>query len=876
MNTSEFREWLRSDDGIAAEISELRRWSARRAFGEGVIESPDNTHEREPAWQRLLLASSILAESDQRVELEVAVMVAQAALVFGEKPILRDAGAVILSQLANRRTVDMAVQKEIIAPNLSGRLGVTEMLLNTRRAIETTITINEKSVINGSEFQFDLWSKLTNSDWTSATAPTAAGKTYLVLNWLLSEFENKRSKLAVFLAPTRALVGEIEKQIIEMSEGFSIPSLRVASLPMKQLGDATVPTILVLTQERLHLFFNAFDDPPAIQIAIVDEAQKLNDGSRGVILQDAIERVVRANSDCKFVFLTPHAKNPEALLDDAPKEITGAVVPGITPTVTQNLLLARQVFRKPQKWELTLFEDQDTKEPVGTFSLHEKHDGSVLKKLSFTALALGKDTSGTLIYANRAGDAEKIAFQIYDGLIAQGKVSDAAQDEELQDLSDFCRSAIHNRFLLVKLVKAGVAFHYGNMPTILRNEIERLFRNGKIRFLVCTSTLIEGVNLACRTIIMRGPRKGVGTHMSPQDFWNLAGRAGRWGADFHGNIVCVDPHIPDAWPKGVPAKTAYPVERETDTVLQSPLDIAQYVKDRKILASIAHNERFEPVSAYLMAWHTRNGTILDAPSVKRADNDDVVALEEAIKEALSEVSIPQEIVNAHPGITAISMQSLLAMFEKHTTELELLLPPYPGDDDIVLGLKQVFERIDQTLAPAFGNDGLQWAAAYITRDWIRGKKLGFMINGAIRRERDKNPGEINYAKIIRDTMKFVEEFARFKAPKYLAAYLDILRFHYERCDRIADFPTDLPFDLYLEFGVSTSTLLSFLGLGLSRTSSIEISDFLARDDLDEQQAFDFLASEEWESLDIPNLVKREIRELVKRHDNMRIRTALQS
>src|SRR5665811_897221 len=75
-------------------------------------------------------------------------------------------------------------------------------------------------------------------------------------------------------------------------------------------------------------------------------------------------------------------------------------------------------------------------------------------------------------------------------------------------IRDSARDTVHPQFQLVELVKRGVAFHYGNMPTLLRSEIERLFKDGKIRFLVCTSTLVEGVNLACRTIVCRGPRKG--------------------------------------------------------------------------------------------------------------------------------------------------------------------------------------------------------------------------------------------------------------------------------------------------------------------------------------------------------------------------------
>lgn len=487
--------------------------------------------------------------------------------------------------------------------------------------------------------------------------------------------------------------------------------------------------------------------------------------------------------------------------------------------------------------------------------------------MSYVALALGKSEDGTLVYANRASDAEKIANQIYDGLDAMGEVSDEPIDPDLQDLSDFCRTSIHPRFKLNQFAKRGVAFHYGNMPTILRNEIERLFRLGKIRFPVCTSTLVEGVNLACRTIILRGPKKGLGKPMLAQDFWNLAGRAGRWGADFYGNIVCVDSTKENVWPSGIPQKTAYPIKRETEEVLSKVQDVIRYIVARIDSDGGVYDEQLEPVSAYLMSWRSRAGTILDAPSVRRAANDDIAELEEVVGRAFENIAIPEAIIEAHPSITALSMQSLLNDFERHEGPLEYLLPPYPGDSDVAQGLQRIFERIDRTLAPVFPGEKLQWAVAFTTSDWMKGYKLGRMIKSAEDREREKSEdGEINFAKIIRETMGFIEEFARFKAPKYLSAYLDILRLHYDRSGRGEEFPKDLPFDLYLEFGVNSSAMLAFISLGLSRTSAIELGDFLGRDELSEQEALDYLLSEDWVGLDIPNLVKREIREVARRRN----------
>src|SRR5699024_5356132 len=110
-------------------------------------------------------------------------------------------------------------------------------------------------------------------------------------------------------------------------------------------------------------------------------------------------------------------------------------------------------------------------------------------------------------------------------------------DQRISDLQELIRKSVHSSYLLAEVISRGVAFHYGNMPQPVRQGVEELYRAGLIRFLVCTSTLLEGVNLPCTNIWIMNPRRGQGNPMTPFDFWNLAGRAGRWGAEFAGNII---------------------------------------------------------------------------------------------------------------------------------------------------------------------------------------------------------------------------------------------------------------------------------------------------------------------------------------------------
>ena len=728
MKLASLQDWIVSEEGLGQAIGEMRTWSVLRAFRRVAVRERSLEPERDPEWPRLLLAASVLADSDNAVHQETALMVAQAAVAFGGDRIVQDSGALILTQLSNMRAVDLAKERQLIGPDLEKQLGTTQRLLATRRILEASIALSPHTSISANEFQKELWQSLQEARWTSATAPTATGKTFLVLNWLVEQVEAGALKLGVFLAPTRALVAEIEKELHTIQRDFNAQGLRISSLPMMGMGDGSAPTLLVFTQERLHLFLNAFRRPPSIDVTVVDEAQKLSDGVRGVILQDAIERIMRTNETGRFVFLSPHSENPELLIEDAPDGVQFAVIPGGTPTVTQHLIMSHQRRSKPREWVLSLV-DGDEEREFGEFRL-KSSPGTELKRIALVALELGRDNQGTLVYANGPASTEKIAHIIYSGL-ADAASDEDVLDEDLHDLSEFCRRSIHPKFLLVDLVKRGVAFHYGNMPTILRAEIERLFRAGKIRFLVCTSTLVEGVNLACRTIIVRGPKKGKSNPMSAPDFWNLAGRAGRWGADFHGNIVCVDSNKEEVWPQGVPRRAGYRIERQTDTVLSDIEALADYIRSRPERTPKSLDKTIDPVASYIMAHYLRCGSVAGSPSVRRMDPDAVIELDGATREALAEVEVPEVIASAHPSISAVAMQALLNDFRAHQGDPDELLPAPPESDDAVDVLTGVFSRINRTLDDAFGGPRFQLACAIITVDWMRGRRIGEIISNMI-------------------------------------------------------------------------------------------------------------------------------------------------
>ena len=81
------------------------------------------------------------------------------------------------------------------------------------------------------------------------------------------------------------------------------------------------------------------------------------------------------------------------------------------------------------------------------------------------------------------------------------------------------------------LIRRGVAYHHGALPTDVQAEIEDAARSGQIRCLVATATLTEGVNLPFKAVVVASLGYGAGANFVPiidaRRLVNALGRAGR-------------------------------------------------------------------------------------------------------------------------------------------------------------------------------------------------------------------------------------------------------------------------------------------------------------------------------------------------------------
>jgi len=93
---------------------------------------------------------------------------------------------------------------------------------------------------------------------------------------------------------------------------------------------------------------------------------------------------------------------------------------------------------------------------------------------------------------------------------------------------------------LATLLPRGIGFHHAGLLPALKVMVETLFARGDLKAVFATDTLALGINMPARTVVVGSLSKFDGQQMrllTPNEYQQLTGRAGRRGMDAHGSAV---------------------------------------------------------------------------------------------------------------------------------------------------------------------------------------------------------------------------------------------------------------------------------------------------------------------------------------------------
>ena len=814
---------------------------------------------REIDWEYMLSASSVLAQMDDGKSQDAALRVAQSCLYFkNDNETLKSAAAVILDMLSNNAAINLAIKRQLLQQNYKSSLPMPLRIDMTTREVKNSLVYDDGKEVVLNIFQREVFKRVEQNDRISISAPTSSGKSFLLLQLLLKAIKKNIARNIVYIVPTRALIQQVSSDINDLLKKHCSLPYEVSVIPVLKDINVEKINVFVFTQERLQWLLNDYLSFVP-DLLFVDEAQKISDNARGVILENVINEITNRNESVKIIFASPMSINPGKLLNyNMSDKIKVEEYIGDYTAVNQNLLWVHgDTFRNTTSWKIDLCLDDEV---VNIGCINTGKSTTAGNRIAHIANALSKESKGNLIFAHGKAEAEKISELLYDLESEENSLP-----KELLDLIDLIKTGIHIDYLLARVLTRRIAFHYGNMPQIIKTEIEELFKAGIIKYIVCTSTLIEGVNLPANTIFIRGIKKGKMTNLSHMDFWNLAGRAGRQGKEFQGNIVCVDSNELSIWNGKPPLhRERYKISSSVESVIINDTDnFINYINSNDASYILKNSGVFAHALTYILTEKLRTTNLMDSDFPQKYGSDRISSIDNAINSLLNKVSLSTEILAKNMGVHPISQQNLLNNFLEHKdSDLINLIPVEVHNTNAYSN----YQKIITTISTYLTGDSTKLSSyrALLVCNWMRGYGLARIISDNIN-YRMRSDSNVNKACIIRNTMQDIEDYARFRFLKYISCYNEVLIQAFKMRNQI-DLIGMIPnLNLQLEFGVSKQTQVSLMGLGLSRNTVILLDEYISNENLSPAECIKWLRNAALDSYNLNEINIREIKKILEQH-----------
>jgi hypothetical protein len=325
--------------------------------------------------------------------------------------------------------------------------------------------------------QAEVYRRLLAGDSVILSAPTSFGKSRIIDAVIATE---KFDQVAV-IVPTLALIDETRRRLSEFSDRYKIVS-HLSQKPHKK-------NIFIFTAERAV----AYKDFPKIQFFVIDEFYKINafkeDDTRTVALNVAFQRLLRMGG--QFFMLGPNVDRiPDGIQD---KYRCYFYPTSFTTVVAEH----RKIPDGQDEWRRLLTLCKELKDP-------------------------------TLIFCRSPARVNEVA----DRLLKEGigrKVDDLANAQE------WAARIYHPEWIWGRALDQGIGIHHGRLPRALAQFTVRMFNELKLRFLICTSTLIEGVNTKAKNVVIFD-NQIAREQIDFFTFNNIKGRSGRMFEHFIGHV----------------------------------------------------------------------------------------------------------------------------------------------------------------------------------------------------------------------------------------------------------------------------------------------------------------------------------------------------
>ncbi len=381
--------------------------------------------------------------------------------------------------------------------------------------------------------------------------PTSAGKTRIAELCVLRTLASGRR--AVYVTPLRALSAQVERGLAATFNplGFSVSSLYgAAGMEAGDFDTLGNRHVVVSTPEKLD--FALRNSPQLLDdvgIVVLDEGHMIGPEEREVRYEALVQRLLRRPDAASRRLTCLSALFPES---DRFKDFVSWLrrdVPG--DAVRSHWRPTRQRFGvitwRGDHARLDLTVDQETpwveryieaKPPVKGTRRRKAFPQNKNELTLASAWTACEDRKQVMVYCTLRRSVEvlaRLAIELEQKALLPSLLE---KHEAIAYAKRIGTEWLGPNHPAVDCLRIGIAVHHGGLPRPFLAEVERLLREGICRIAIASPTLAQGLNVSASSLLIPSIWRARNV-IPPEEFTNVAGRAGRAYVDVDGVILHV-------------------------------------------------------------------------------------------------------------------------------------------------------------------------------------------------------------------------------------------------------------------------------------------------------------------------------------------------
>ncbi|MFI8932017.1 DEAD/DEAH box helicase [Streptomyces sp. NPDC053474] len=409
-------------------------------------------------------------------------------------------------------------------------------------------------------FQIEACQALEAGKGVLVAAPTGSGKT--IVGEFAVHLALQQGKKCFYTTPIKALSNQ---KYADLAKRYGAE--RVGLLTGDNSVNSEAPVVVMTTEVLRNMLYAGSQSLLGLGYVVMDEVHYLSDRFRGAVWEEVI---IHLPESVTLVSLSATVSNAEEFGDwlDTVRGDTEVIVSEHRPVpLFQHVLAGRRMY--------DLFEEEGRRKTVNPdltrmarmeasrgYNPRERRKGKMVREAdrererrqrsriwtpSRPEVIERLDAEGLLpaitFIFSRAGCEAAVQQCLYAGL----RLNDDTARLAVRELVEERTASIPNEDLHVlgyyewlEALERGIAAHHAGMLPTFKEVVEELFVRGLVKAVFATETLALGINMPARSVVLEKLVKWNGEQhadITPGEYTQLTGRAGRRGIDVEGHAV---------------------------------------------------------------------------------------------------------------------------------------------------------------------------------------------------------------------------------------------------------------------------------------------------------------------------------------------------